>query len=405
MYRNKINVMCIALFVCSLPGRPLVEVSIDEIEYLRGLQFTWTRIAQILGISRSTLYRRLQEEGVEHMCTYSDISNSELDWIMTTIKLNHPNDGERLIRGHLHRLGIVIPRARMRASIHCVDPINTALRRSITIRRRVYHVNGPNSLWHIDGHHKLIKWRFVVHGGIDGFSRTVVYLRCSTNNEASTVLASFIEAVSKYGLPDQVRSDCGGENVQVWQYMLEQHNSESAVLVGSSTHNERIKRLWRDVHRCVAVLFADLFREMEAEGILSCLNVVDLFCLHTVFLPRINSALDSFVESWNNHPLSSSQNVTPNQLFIQGALQQNMSPTLPTDTAGMHSTRSNRIPVPHDAVGIPRSSFIACDHLQSELDRLDVLSEVGDFGCSIYRNVCQMVGRHLQRCMECSCLS
>lgn len=269
--------MCIALFFCGLPGRPLVEVSIDEIEYLRGLQFTWTRIAQILGISRSTLYRRLQEEGVEHMCTYSDISNSELDGIMTTIKLNHPNDGERLIRGHLHRLGIVIPRARMRASIHRVDPINTALRRSITIRRRVYHVNGPNSLWHIDGHHKLIKWRFVVHGGIDGFSRTVVYLCCSTNNEASTVLASFIEAVSKYGLPDQVRSDCGGENVQVWQYMLEQHNSESAVLVGSSTHNERIERLWRDVHRCVAVLFAHLFREMEAEGILSCLNEIDLF--------------------------------------------------------------------------------------------------------------------------------
>ena len=65
-------------------------------------------------------------------------------------------------------------------------------------------MNGPNSLWHIDGHHRLIKWRFFVHGGIDGFSRTVVYLRCSTNNEASTVLASFIEAVSKYGLPDQV---------------------------------------------------------------------------------------------------------------------------------------------------------------------------------------------------------
>lgn len=91
-----------------------------------------------------------------------------------------------------------------RALIHHVDPINTALRWRITIHGRVYHVNGPNSLWHIDGHHRLIKWRFFVHGGIDGFSRTVVYLRCSTNNEASTVLASFIEAVSKYGLPDQV---------------------------------------------------------------------------------------------------------------------------------------------------------------------------------------------------------
>ena len=69
--------------------------------------------------------------------------------------------------------------------------------------------------------------------------------------------------------------------VKVWQCMLEQHNSQSALLVGSSTHNERMERLWSDVRRCVAVLFADLFRGMEAEGIPSCLNKVDLFCLHS----------------------------------------------------------------------------------------------------------------------------
>ena len=28
----------------------------------------------------------------------------------------------------------------------------------------------------VDGHHKLIRWRFITHGGIDGFSRLVVYL-------------------------------------------------------------------------------------------------------------------------------------------------------------------------------------------------------------------------------------
>ena len=112
-----------------------------------------------------------------------------------------------------------------------MDPVNTAIRRSVTIRRRVYCVDGPNSLWHIDGHHKLIKWRFVVHRGIDGFSRTIVYLHFSTNNFPSTVMASFADAICKYGVPNQIRSDHGGENVQVWEYMLEQHRSESAVLL------------------------------------------------------------------------------------------------------------------------------------------------------------------------------
>ena len=55
-----------------LPGRPKLKVYIEEIEYLRGLRFTWTKTAKILRISRSTLYRRL--EGVDLTCTYSGIS-------------------------------------------------------------------------------------------------------------------------------------------------------------------------------------------------------------------------------------------------------------------------------------------------------------------------------------------
>ena len=123
---------------------------------------------------------------------------------------------------------MTVPRHRVRASIHRVDPINTAIRRSVTVQRRVYHVEGPNSLWHIDGHHKLTKWWFVTHGGIDGFSRTIVYLRCSTNNKAASVLNSFADAVSKYGLPNKIRSDLGGENQRVWEYMIDQHGSENS---------------------------------------------------------------------------------------------------------------------------------------------------------------------------------
>ena len=69
---------------------------------------------------------------------------------------------------------IFVPRACLRASIHRVDPEGTAIRRSVAIRRRVYHAEGPNSVWHIDGNHKLIRWRLVIHGGIDGYSRVAV---------------------------------------------------------------------------------------------------------------------------------------------------------------------------------------------------------------------------------------
>ena len=53
----------------------------------------------------------------------------------------------------------------------------------------------------------MIRWRFVVHGGVDGFSRMVVFLNCADNNCAPTVLQSFLKAVSHFSLPERVRSD------------------------------------------------------------------------------------------------------------------------------------------------------------------------------------------------------
>lgn len=51
---------------------------------------------------------------------------------------------------------------------------------------------------HLDGNHKLIQpYHFVIHGGIDSFSRLVVFLKVSINNRASTVLECFREAVSQ----------------------------------------------------------------------------------------------------------------------------------------------------------------------------------------------------------------
>ena len=100
-----------------------------------------------------------------------------------------------------------VQRSRLRASIQRVDPNTIALRRRETIRRRVYCVDGPNNLWHIDGNHKLIRWKVVIHGGIDGHSRTIVFLHCATNNRAETVLRAFRGAVAQFGFPQRIRTD------------------------------------------------------------------------------------------------------------------------------------------------------------------------------------------------------
>lgn len=60
----------------------------------------------------------------------------------------------------------------------------------------------------------------MIHRDIDGYSRRIVYLAASDNNRASTVHALFQEAVTECGWPSRVRSDKGGENVDVANSML-----------------------------------------------------------------------------------------------------------------------------------------------------------------------------------------
>jgi len=173
----------------------------------------------------------------------------------------------------------------------------------------------------IDGHHKLIRWRLVTHAGIDGFSRLVVFMHCSDNNRASTVYEHFLTATTKYGLPSRVRTDQGRENIMVARHMLEHRGLDrGSIITGSSVHNQRIERLWKDMFYSVIGTYYRLFYYMEQDGILDPLNEIHLFAIHFVFLPRINRSLQKFMDAWNYHSLRTEHNHTPHQLFTSGTL-------------------------------------------------------------------------------------
>ena len=174
----------------------------------------------------------------------------------------------------------------------------------------------PNSLWHIDGHHKLIRWRIVIHGGIDGYSSLPAYLRASTNNQANTVLQCFLDAVRSLGLPSRVKCDRGGENVMVSEFLLNHPGH------GRSVHSQRIERLWRDLLTGCISLFYDLFYTLEDTGVLCPSNNADLFALHYVFILRINFQLDLFRQSYSHHRLRTARNQSPFQLWTRGLAQE-----------------------------------------------------------------------------------
>ena len=98
-----------------------------------------------------------------------------------------------------------------------------------------------------------------------------MYLKCSTNNLAETVRNLFLTAVDQnYGLwPSRICVDYGVENVLVCDEMVvRQGEGQGSYIAGSSTSNQRIERLWRDVFRCVCSFFYYTFYVMEQTAIL-----------------------------------------------------------------------------------------------------------------------------------------
>ena len=176
-------------------------------------------------------------------------------------------------------------------------------------------------MWRIDGYHKLIKWRIVIHGGVDGYSRIPVYVVASDNNKSTTVLAAFESAVRKYGLPSRVHSDKGGENVLVSTLMLEQRGpGRGSMITGKGIHTQRIERFWRDLFTGCICHFYTLFRNLEEVGVLNVDDSTDLFALHFVYIPLINQSLGCFVDGWCHHRIRTESNKTPLQLWISGMM-------------------------------------------------------------------------------------
>lgn len=129
------------------------------------------------------------------------------------------------------------------------------------------------------------------------------------------MLEYFCSAVEHYGLPSRIRCDFGVENVDIARYMiLHRGVGRSTIITGSSMHNQRIERLWRDVYRVVIRQFKNLFNSLEQYRLLDPLNE-SLYALHYIYLPRINRALTEFQQQYNYHPMHTEGNLTPRQIF------------------------------------------------------------------------------------------
>ena len=93
----------------------------------------------------------------------------------------------------------------------------------------------------------------------------------------------FIDSIREYGVPSRVCAD-GGSELKHINFLMDKLSGDNRrnLIWGSSAHNQRIERLWRDVFAKVLDRYYKLFSHMETEGILDIGNGIHMFALQSI---------------------------------------------------------------------------------------------------------------------------
>ena len=266
-------------------------------------------------ISLSTVKRRLQTLGLSRRP--ANIPDDELkEVIERELGGSGCFVGYRKLWARLRRKGYFVKRARVMTLLRELDPEGVESRKRKRLRRRSYHAKGPNFVWHIDGYDKLKPYGFSVHGGIDGFSRRLLWLEVgSTNNNPEVITKFYLDAAKQVGgLPRKVRSDDGTENSMVeavHTFLRSSHSDEDAglacFLTGRSTANQRIEAYWSHLVKDGPGWWINFFKDLRDFGLFNDADPVHVDCIRFCFMALLRKELYQVAELWNQHIISSSK--------------------------------------------------------------------------------------------------
>ena len=155
-----------------------------------------------------------------------------------------------------------------------------------------------------------------MRGGLDGFSRRLIWLDVGTTSNNPEVITKFyLDAVKQVGgLPRKVRSDDGTENgmvAAVHIFLRSSHSDEDAglgcFLTGRSTANQRIEAHWSHLVKDGPGWWITIFKDLRDFRLFNDSDPVHVDCIRFCFMPFLRKELYQVAEFWNQHIISSSK--------------------------------------------------------------------------------------------------
>ena len=132
--------------ICGNRGRPSYDIPSETLQYWVSNGFKYPIIAEMLGVSLSTVKRKMKQYDIYISQRYSTLTDEELNSEVKKILENVPSSiGYRSVKAHLAARRIHVQEARVRKAMHMIDPEAVLIRRlclKVTSRRK-YNVRAP----------------------------------------------------------------------------------------------------------------------------------------------------------------------------------------------------------------------------------------------------------------------
>ena len=110
-------------------GRPQYDLDLTEALRLHSMGNSWVNVSEAMGVTRSTMYNHLDAAGLSTARQpFTNITDDELDEIVSLISLDHPFAGSAIVMGHLEGKGIHLSSERVQECLKRVDALGVLVR-------------------------------------------------------------------------------------------------------------------------------------------------------------------------------------------------------------------------------------------------------------------------------------